>query len=186
MNGSSLNGLCFGAIQLQEVLTHPSPYLLQAGAKAGSRGRGGTRGSYLKVELCVVSIAMEINSMPADDTTQGEHVNGEEGWTEYGGLGDPTGDSVGSGFYIPQSYILGSISEVGVKPFQGSTRETCVVLKSVQENVMVYSVKRSREVEKNEERCGTGIRSHQQVAGDSDKSCFCAVGGTKTRLKFLI
>ncbi len=45
MNSSSLNGLCFGAIQLQEILTHPRLYLLQAGAEAGSRGRGGARGS---------------------------------------------------------------------------------------------------------------------------------------------
>jgi len=151
-----------------------------------SRDRGGARGSNLKVKLCVISIAMEIYSMPADDTTQGEHVNVEEGRTEYRALRDPTDDRVGSGFYIPQSYILGSISEIGVKPFQGSTRETCEVLKSVQENVMVYSVKRSREVEKNEKGCGAGIRSHKQIVGDSDKSCFCAMGWTKTRLKFLI
>lgn len=51
---------------------------------------------------------------------------------------------------------------------------------------MVYGVKRSREVEKNEEGCGASVRCHQQVAGDSDESSFCAVGGAKTRLKFLM
>jgi len=65
-------------------------------------------------------------------------------------VGTSTGDSVGSGFYTPQNYILGSISEIGVKPFQGRTRETCLVFKSVQDNVMDYSVKSSREVKKNE------------------------------------
>lgn len=29
--------------------------------------------------------------MPADDMTKGEHVDGEEGRTEHGALGDPTG-----------------------------------------------------------------------------------------------
>lgn len=58
--------------------------------------------------------------MPADDTTKGEHVNSEEGWTEYGALGDPTGDSMGSGSCIPQSYALSPFCEVGVKPVKGS------------------------------------------------------------------
>ncbi len=39
--------------------------------------------------------------MPSDDTTQGEHINCEEGWTEYGALGDPTVDSVGSWILHP-------------------------------------------------------------------------------------
>lgn len=47
-------------------------------------------------------------------------------------------------------------------------------------NVMVDCVKCSREVEKDEEGSGTGIRGHQQIAGDSDESCFCAVGRVKT------
>ncbi|XP_028297904.1 FRAS1-related extracellular matrix protein 1-like, partial [Gouania willdenowi] len=53
-------------------------------------------------------------------------------------------------------------TEIGVKPLKGGARETCVVLESMQEDMVVYSVKCSREVEKNEEGCGTGIRSHQQ------------------------
>lgn len=51
---------------------------------------------------------------------------------------------------------------------QGSARETNVVLETVQEDVVVYSVEHSRQVEKNEEGCGTEVRSHQQVNGDSD------------------
>ena len=50
--------------------------------------------------------------MPADDTTEGEHVYGEKGWTEDRALGDPTGDSVGAGFSVPQGYELGPSCEV--------------------------------------------------------------------------
>ncbi len=75
--------------------------------------RGGSGGgSDLEVELCVVSIAMELYSMPADDTTKGEHVDGEEGWTEHRALGDPTGNSVGGGFSVPQGYELCPSREV--------------------------------------------------------------------------
>lgn len=51
---------------------------------------------------------------------------------------------------------------------------------------MVNSVERSREVEENEEGCGTGVRGHQQVVGHSDEGCFSAVGGAKARLKLFI
>ena len=33
VRGADMNGLCLGAVQLQEVFTHPSLYLLQAGLK---------------------------------------------------------------------------------------------------------------------------------------------------------
>lgn len=167
-------------------MTHPCLYILQAGAEAGDRVGGGAGRSHFNVKLCVVSIAMEVDPMPADDTTKGEHVDGEQGRAEHGALGDPTGDSVRSGFCLPQGHVLGPVSEVGVKPVEGSARETNEMLEAVEEDVVIYCVKRSREVEKNEEGRETGIRGHQQIAGDSDESCFCAVGGAKTRLEFFI
>lgn len=51
------------------MLAHPHPYLLQAGVEAGERGRGRAGRSDVEVKLCVASIAMETDSMPADDTT---------------------------------------------------------------------------------------------------------------------
>lgn len=58
-------------------------------------------------------------------------TDGEEGWTEYGALRNPTGDNVGSRFSISQSYALGTFGEVGMKPVKDGARETNVVLKIV-------------------------------------------------------
>ena len=73
---------------------------------------GGGGGGNLEVELSVVSIAIELFSMPADNTTEGEHVYGEEGWTEDRTLGGPKGGSVGVGFSVPQGYKLCPFCEV--------------------------------------------------------------------------
>lgn len=145
IRGAYMNGLSFGAVQLQKVLAHPSLYLLQAGIQESDRGGGD-----LEVELCVVSIAVELYSMPADDTTKREHVDGEKGWTEHRALGDPTDNSVGEGFRVPQGYELGPSREIGMKPFEGSARDADVVLEAVKEDVVVNGIKCSREVEKDE------------------------------------
>lgn len=55
----------------------------------------GPGGIDVQIKLCVVSIATVVNSMPADDTTKGKRVDGEEGWTKDRTLGDPTCESVG-------------------------------------------------------------------------------------------
>ena len=119
-------------------------------------------------------------------TTKGEHVDGEKGWTEHRALGDPTDNSVGAGFSIPQGYELGPSCEVRVKPLKGGARDTNVVLEAVKEDVVVNSVKCSREVEENEKGSGAGVRGHQEVVCDSDESCLGAVGGAKTGLEFFV
>lgn len=48
-----------------------------------------------------------------------------------GALGDPTSNSVESGFCIAQGYVLDALCEVGVKLVKDSARETNVVLKTV-------------------------------------------------------
>lgn len=58
--------------------------------------------------MCVVGIAMELYSMPADDMTEGKHVGGEKGWTKNRVLGDPTCDSVGVGLSVPQKMVVKS------------------------------------------------------------------------------
>lgn len=69
----------------------------RAGVKYRKRvgGRGGERD--IAVELSFVCIAMELYSMPADDTTEVKHVDGEKSWTKTRALGDPTGNGVGGG-----------------------------------------------------------------------------------------
>lgn len=61
-----------------------------------------------------------------------------------------------------------------------------IVFEAMKEDVVINSVKCSREVEKDEEGGGAGVRGHQEVIGDSDESCLCAVGGTETRLEFFV
>lgn len=126
----------------------------------GDGGGGSGGGGDFKVQLCVVSIAVELYSMPADDTTKGEHVDGEEGWTEHGALGDSTVNGVGTRFSIPQGYELGPSREVRVKPLKGGAGDTNVVLEAVKEDVVINGVKCSREVEKDEEGGGAEIRVH--------------------------
>ncbi len=73
-----------------------------------------------------------------------------------------------------------------MKPLKGGARDTNVVLEAVKEDVVINSIKCSREVEKDEEGSGAGVSGHQEVIGDSDESCLGAVGGTKTGLEFFI
>ena len=49
--------------------------------------------------------------MPADDTAQGEHIQGEQQGAEYRALGDTTGDWLGLRFCSSQGNALSSISE---------------------------------------------------------------------------
>ena len=93
---------------------------------------------------------------------------------------------MGAGFSIPQGHVLGPSREVGVEPVEGGVGESNEVLETVEEDVVVYRIKRSREVEENEEGWGARVRGHQEVTGDSDEGCFCAVGGTETGLEFFI
>ena len=73
-----------------------------------------------------------------------------------------------------------------MKPLKGSAGDTNVVLEAVKEDVVINSIKCSREVEKDEEGGGAGVRGHQEVVCDSDESCLCAVGGAETGLEFFI
>ena len=45
-----------------------------------------------EIELGVISIAVEGDSVLADDVSEGEHIDGEQGGAEYGSLGDTAGD----------------------------------------------------------------------------------------------
>ena len=62
--------------------------------------------------------------MLADNVSEGEDIQGEQGWTEYGSLGDTTGDSVCFGFFPSQGYILGPVRQVGCEPVKCRARES--------------------------------------------------------------
>ena len=60
------------------------------------------------------------------------------------------------------------------------------MLKSMKEDTMINSIKRSREVEKNKQRSGARVRGHKEVTGHSEEGCLCAILRAKTRLIFII
>lgn len=51
-----------------------------------------------------------------------------------------------------------------------------VMLETMKGDVVINSVKGSREVEKNEVGSEAGVRGHQEVIGDSEESCLCTAG----------
>ena len=61
----------------------------KGGEDGGSDGFGGD------VELRVIGITVEEETMAADDVTEGEHIDEEEYWTKYGALGDSVRDRGG-------------------------------------------------------------------------------------------
>lgn len=60
------------------------------------------------------------------------------------------------------------------------------MLEAMKEDMVINSVKCSKEVEKDEEGSGAGVRGHQDVIDDSDESCLRTVGGTQTSLEFFV
>ena len=69
--------------------------------------------------------------MPADDTAQGEHIQGEQQGAEHRALGDTTGDWLGLRFCSSQGNAFSPISEVGLEPVQGGVGEADGGLKAV-------------------------------------------------------
>lgn len=68
-------GISFATIELQEVPSHSTPDVLKAGGEGcGRKGSGGFSGD---VDLCVVCVAVEMNTMVSEDCAQGNEVDDE-------------------------------------------------------------------------------------------------------------
>lgn len=108
-------GVPVGMASVFELLSCKKFSLIHAPFQAGVQlsVRGGRRGggSDLEVELCVAGIATELCSMPANDTTEGKHVDGEKSWTKRA-LGDFRCYSEGAGLSVCQDQDLGLSGEV--------------------------------------------------------------------------
>lgn len=70
----------------------------------------------------VISMAMERDSMLADDMTEGEHRYNKDDWTIESVLQDTTGDRRGSGHSTTHANKLFHPKEIECNPVQGSTR----------------------------------------------------------------
>lgn len=82
--------------------------------------------------------------MPADDTTKGEHVNGEEGGAEDGTLGDTTSDGLRPGAETSQRDTFRSVGEVGGEPMKCRVGESGGGVKTVEEDGVVNCVESRR------------------------------------------
>ena len=79
---------------------------------------------------------------------------------------------------------VGSVGEVGLEPPECSTFDTDV-LESGEQDVVAHGVEGCThvEVEEDEDVKGTGVSRGEEVIEDFGECRFCAVVGTKTRLK---
>ena len=77
--------LCFIAVQLKVVGRHPCFDVMQV-VDEGLRGElGGWSGA--EIQLGIISVTVEIESMMSDDLAEGEHVNGEQEGAKHRALG---------------------------------------------------------------------------------------------------
>ena len=79
--GTNDQGLSLAVSDLQKVPAHPAPYVLEAGGEGG--GRKGSGGFGVDIDLCIISIAMKMDTMVMEDCAQGKKVDNEEERTQY-------------------------------------------------------------------------------------------------------
>ncbi|XDV53579.1 hypothetical protein PO909_022050 [Leuciscus waleckii] len=77
----------------------------------GEDSRGDGFGGH--VELGIIGVAVKMESMVADDLTEGKHVDGEEEGAEHGTLGDTMGDRGGVGVAVVNRDKVVTVREVG-------------------------------------------------------------------------
>ena len=104
-----------------------------------------------EVELGVVGIAVEIETMTTDDLAKGKDVNDEEEGTKHGTLGDTVGDWGGGGFAVIYGDELMSVWEIWGEPGEGSASYSKGVLEMRDEDRVVDGVEGGAEVEEDED-----------------------------------
>ena len=97
--GANDQGLSLAAIELQKVPAHPAPDVLESGGEGGGRKGSGGFGGY--TDLCIISIAMKMDTMVMEDCAQGKEVdNDEEERTSTGPWGTPSGTAENLGLWF--------------------------------------------------------------------------------------
>lgn len=124
--------------------------------------------------------------MPANDTAEGEYIQGEQGGTENRPLRDTTDDRVCPGLCTSQGDILSSSRQVGLKPVQDRVRESDGAMEALKQDVVIDSVERCRQIKEDQERWGASISRHQQVVSNPDQSCFSALEARLELLKEVV
>lgn len=171
---------CFTAVEFKKIIVHPGFNVRNAIGDGGENSRGDGFGG--KVDLGIICVAVKMESMVADDLTEGKHVDGEEEGAENGTLGDAMGDRGGVGVAVINRDKMVTIREVRCEPAKCCTRDANR-LKTMEKDSMVNSVKCSGEVEEKEDGYETKVGSNEEIICDFKKGCFCAVVWTESGLK---
>ncbi|XDV46572.1 hypothetical protein PO909_014447 [Leuciscus waleckii] len=154
---------CFIAVEFKKVIVHPGFNVGNAIGDGGEDSRGDGFGGH--VELGIIGVAVKMESMVADDLTEGKHVDGEEEGPEHGTLGDTMGDRGGVGVAVVNRDKVVTVREVGGEPEKCCARDANR-FKTMEEDGMVYCVKCSGEVEEKEEGYGTRVGSNEEIICD--------------------
>lgn len=71
----------------------------------------------------IISIAVKLETMTADDVTKGKHVEDEEEGAQHRTLGDTLGDEGCVGFAVVDADELVTVGEVRFEPGEGSASD---------------------------------------------------------------
>ena len=140
-------------------------------------------GCCAEINLSIISVAMEIKAVLADDLAEREHVYGEEDWTKYGTLGD----TVVNWGWVRGGTMHGdklqAVGEVGVKPGERRSGDVEVCREAVEEDGVRDCVEGCREVQQDEDADLARISCHKEVVGNFDQGGLSAVVCSVARLE---
>ncbi len=103
-----------------------------------------------EIELCVISIAMVGEAMCLYDGSQWCSVCGEEEWSKNRSLGNPSEQLMFCGYLPSPGHPERPTSEIGSKPAKMSPSDV-QWREGGQEDLMIDSVKSSRQIQQNED-----------------------------------
>lgn len=113
------------------------------------------------VKLNVVSVTVEVESMAADDVTEGEDVKDEEERTKHRTLGNTLQQGGDEGGAVVDVDELLTVGEVGLEPGESGAGDVNGGSEAGQEDGVVDCVKCCGEVQENEDGESAGVRGKE-------------------------
>lgn len=172
----------FVTVEFEEVGLHPGFDIGEAVGEGGVSGGGDGVGG--DIELDVIGITVEMETMVANDVAKGEQVEYEEERTKYRTLGDALGQRNSGGGAVVDVDELLSVCEIRFQPGECSASDVEGGLKAGKKNGVVDGVECCSEVQEDEDGEVAGVCREEDVVGDFQEGCFSAVLGTETGLKW--
>jgi hypothetical protein len=136
------HGFCFVVVEFQFVCCHPIFHVVVAVGSASQEWLY-VVGFVVVLKLCVVSVEVVVDVMGLDDVGQGRGVECEKNRTQYGPLRNSTGQPDWVGCDAVDDDGLASVGEVGKEPGVCRVSDAKGVLKALEEDGVVDSIKSS-------------------------------------------